>query len=930
MRLSLQPQPSLTNSSPARRTLHALTVASVAVFALLAPPGSASGADAGKSPDPLRWAAPTRENHPWTRWWWLGSAVDKTNLTRQLELFKKAGIGGVEICPIYGARGYEKRFLQYLSPQWMEMLAHTTSQAKRLGLGVDMSTGTGWPFGGARVTPEMASGRAVFKRFELAGGSNLTSALPDGRLQCLQAFAEDGTQIDLSGKVTDRHLDWTAPPGKWRLYAVAEVSPVQKVKRAAPGAEGNVLDPFSVAAMDSYLADFDQHFTAYHGAMPRSQFHDSYEYYNADWTPAFFTEFAARRGYDLRAQLPALFEEGDTDTTARVRTDYRETIADLHLAYIERWTAWSHQHGSLSRNQAHGSPANLLDVYAAADIPETEMMPFGGMKAQNYPLNKFSSSAAHDSGRVLASSESFTWLAEAFNASLSHVKQAADYLFLTGVNHIFFHGIPYSPADAPWPGWQFYAAVNFGPQGGLWRDLPEFNAYVTRCQSDLQRGASANDLLLYHNVYDIWGAPGNLLLPANTLPASLKDTALALLDRGYAYDYLSDRFLAQAGCKDGRVVLGANPARAILVPRCHLMPEASLEKLIDLARSGATILFVNNLPDDVPGLANLEKRRARFQALLGQIKLEKTSDPRLQKAALGRGAILVSDDLSALLSASGALREPMMDDGLWFVRRAHAGGFLYFLANRAEKPVDRWVTLGTPAKSAVLLDPRFANHSGMAAVRPGPDGATQVYLQLLPGESRILRTFTAKKVAGPAWPAFVADGPEHRVAGTWDVKFIEGGPRLPAAFSTSDLASWTSRDDPEAKRFAGTARYTTTFDLPKGRADDWVLDLGRVCETARVKINGREAGALWCAPFQMPVGRFLHPGKNTLELELTNLAANRIRDLDIRKVNWKYFYDANVQSQVQRGGLDASVWPLRDSGLLGPVNLRPVKKITPP
>ena len=67
-------------------------------------------------------------------------------------------------------------------------------------------------------------------------------------------------------------------------------------------------------------------------------------------------------------------------------------------------------------------------------------------------------------------------------------------------------------------------------------------------------------------------------------------------------------------------------------------------------------------------------------------------------------------------------------------------------------------------------------------------------------------------------------------------------------------------------------------------------------------------------------------------MEVTNLAANRIRDLDQRKVNWKYFYDANLASHPssrQRGVLDASKWPLRDSGLLGPVRLVPVQHFSP-
>jgi hypothetical protein len=359
------------------------------------------------------------------------------------------------------------------------------------------------------------------------------------------------------------------------------------------------------------------------------------------------------------------------------------------------------------------------------------------------------------------------------------------------------------------------------------------------------------------------------------------------------------------------------------------MPADTLEKLVSLARSGATVLFLRNLPSDVPGLADLEKRRAQFKSLIAQIALEPSADPLVKKAKIGDGAICVGSDVDALLRQSRARREPMVDAGLWFVRRAYGGGFQYFFVNHGDKKLDGWVALGASAKSAVLLDPLFADHAGAAALRQGTNG-TQIYLQLLPGESRILRTFNAEEVRGSSWPNTASAGPAQNVAGTWEVKFVEGGPELPAAYATTTLASWTTRDDPEAKRFAGTAAYTITFDHPEGQADDWILDLGRVCETAAVTVNGHALGKLWSAPFHIAVGKYLKPGKNELRLELTNLGANRVRDLDIRKVKWKYFYDANVQSQVQRGGLDASAWPLRDSGLLGPVTLLPVKTITPP
>ena len=96
--------------------------------------------------------------------------------------------------------------------------------------------------------------------------------------------------------------------------------------------------------------------------------------------------------------------------------------------------------------------------------------------------------------------------------------------------------------------------------------------------------------------------------------------------------------------------------------------------------------------------------------------------------------------------------------------------------------------------------------------------------------------------------------------------------------------------------------------------------MGEVRESARVKINGQPLGTLWSLPFKMAVGDYLQQGENLLEFEVTNLSANRIADLDRRGVSWKIFNDINFVN-INYEKFDASVWPLMDSGLIGPVKL---------
>ena len=125
----------------------------------------------------LQWPSTTATTKPWTRWWWEGSAVNKKDLTWNLEQYRKAGLGGVEITPIYQVYGHENESIQFLSPQWMDVFGHTLSEAKRLGLGVDLANATGWPFGGPWVSDADASKTVYYKTYKLNGGESLNEPI---------------------------------------------------------------------------------------------------------------------------------------------------------------------------------------------------------------------------------------------------------------------------------------------------------------------------------------------------------------------------------------------------------------------------------------------------------------------------------------------------------------------------------------------------------------------------------------------------------------------------------------------------------------------------------------------------------------------------------------------------------------------------------
>jgi hypothetical protein len=870
-----------------------------------------------KAPLPA-WPKPTRTMHPWTRWWWPGSAVDRANIDRLLRAYRAAGLGGVEITPIYGVDGMKSREVRYLTPAWLDLLRFTIDRAASLDMGVDMPDGTGWPFGGSTVSKEEL---ADSYRIHIIPWSDFPlSVYPVGEIQALTAVSSSGETLNLLDRIQpDGNIRGPRPQGDWRLYTLESARTDMRVKRAAPGGGGLCIDPFSKESVSGYLHHFDSALDSLPRGGLRAHFCDSFEY-TAGWTRDLLAEFKRRRGYDLADHLPAFTRHASNDEIRRVRADYCETISDLLFDRFARyWTDWAHGHGSLSRYQAHGSPGNLLDLYAAADIPETET--YGGVGDPR--LNKFASSAAHVAGRRLCSSESCTWLGEHFQITLAKMRATLDRLFVSGINHIFYHGTDYSPSDAAWPGWLFYASTDVEPDQAIWRDLPALNAYATRCQSILQSGEPDNDILLYWPLHDLWQRRDvfGLTIEGDWLKLEpIGTTAQLLWNRGYAFDYVSDRQLQAANVEHDRIAMPGGRYRAIVVPPCDYMPETTLRRLLELARAGATVVFQKSVPGDVPGLYDLQRRRAQltwdrlqFDTLVRAVR-DRSSRPERQRVFIG-------EDLPAMLAAAHIRREPVADrHGAMLIRRRRPDGHDYFIANQGADPIDGWVDLADPALSAAIMDP-MTGRIGVAALRGAPDHAS-VALQIAPGESVIVRTYDDRMVAGARWRYVQTAGEPAPLDGPWHVEFIEGGPVLPKPFDTTALGSWTQSGDPDAERFAGTARYRLAFDAPASTARSWLLDLGDVRESCRVRLNGKSLGTLIGPPYRVYAGT-LKPAGNLLEVKVTNLSANRIRDLDRRGVRWRIFRDINFVDKDYRP-FNATHWSVRDSGLLGPVHLIPV------
>lgn len=936
-----------------------------------------------------QWPVITQTNKPWTRWWWEGSAVDKEGLSAAMKLYQQAGLGGLEITPIYGAKGAEDKFINFLSPQWTDMLQYTLNEAGKLNLGIDMATGTGWPFGGPWVKPADACKNIHLKTYSLKEGEELKDTVHftqramvrtvSGKpveiqslsypvasnknlqayafdqviyplpleLHVLMAYSDKGDILDLTKKVNAKGiLSWKAPKGNWNLYALFMGWHGKQVERAAPGGEGDVIDHFNEQALKNYLSQFDKAFKGKDLSGLRSFFNDSYEVDDArgqsDWTPEFFKEFNTRRGYDLRNELPALYQMEKSEKTSRVLYDYRLTISELLLEkFTKPWHSWAGAKGKLIRNQSHGSPANILDLYDAIDIPETE-----GRNAMRF---KFATSAANVSGKPLASAEASTWLNEHFVSKLSDVKKNIDDYFVGGVNHIFYHGTNYSPQNEVWPGWLFYAAVHFTPANPFWKDFGTLNNYIAHCQSFLQKGKSDNDVLVYFpyndKISEVEGEADHRQTYSENDPkhvpgllyhfdgmngfekTDFKTSSDLLLEKGYTFDFISDKQLDLTTSSGGLVETTGNSYKTILLSNTKFISLKTLTKLTELVRLGATVIFYKDSPSLVPGLSNLKKEQAGLDALLKQLNYTKTSVNSIQQAVLGKGKILKGDELPELLKLAAVTKETLPDKGLGFVRRKLGSGHFYFITNSSSKKVTEFVAIESKGASVVLFDPML-ERKGLAKIKKDQDGKIEVYLDLEAGESCILQ-ISPSIINDQLFPYTLSNGITEELKGKWGVKFLSGGPVLPVSYETETLSSWTEQSSPDYQNFSGTAEYSISFSKPATKSEAYVLDLGTVAESAEVLLNGKKVATLIGPSYKITLPANLLLETNQLQVLVTNGMANRIIDLDKRGVEWKKFYNVNFPSRdADNRGKDnlftAKNWTRHPSGLFGKVTLTPV------
>jgi hypothetical protein len=508
---------------------------------------------------------PPAEGRPMMRWWWFGPSVERAELERQLRAMAAAGLGGVEVAFVYPMGPLTSRFG---SDELLKDLGFAARTARDLGLRFDLTLGSGWSYGGGHIGPEHAARGLSWDRREIgAGGFDVPVVEVWPGDEVVAAFVGEGAAPTAYEELTIGDGVIHVPPGKGPREVLIATSRLtgQNVKRAAAGAEGPVLDHYSVAAAEKHIASVAEPFLLAAGPeLVGSVFCDSLEVYGADWTPGLLDEFAARRGYSLRPRLYELLV--DTAGSAQVRIDFQRTLAELYeqnfVAVFQRWAAG---HGVPFRIQSYGEPGATVSSYRFADLYEGE-----GWGWTRVPETRWAASAAAAYGQQVVSAEVWTWVhSPSFRATPLDVQGEAHEHFLSGVNQLIGHGWPYSPSDAPGVGWIFYAAGALDDRNPWWPVARELFGSLHRLSWLLQQGTPVREVKVYVPASDVYAAArGSVNLYRAARDVIGEEVPRAIRESGLDFDLVDD---------DAIDVL--EPGGLVVVPEGAMVPARTREWL---------------------------------------------------------------------------------------------------------------------------------------------------------------------------------------------------------------------------------------------------------------------------------------------------------------------------------------------------------------
>ena len=838
---------------------------------------------------------------PFVRWWWPGNDVETNELQREMNLFARHHIGGVEIqsfaLVVPPPMERMAKIMSFDTDAYYSNLKTVMEAAQRNGMTVDLTNGSGWPASGSHIS-EAEENRSL--QYGVA-----VIPTEGGKLEMPRSERQDSKFAELVGLLEAEVSEPTAD-GSRMIQKVKEVKntsfapgktdagfqrvlialwnvPSQETNLIVAKADaGNVMDHFDTKVLRK---NYDHYFggatglDAYYGNPFRAFFNDSYEFKVDRHITADFREvFQRRRGYDPLPWMPANIWYGynnmyDNEHTApefrfgdedwRLRYDYDLTVSDLVRENLLKGSSvWAHEHGLLHRTQAYGLPMDYMGASGDADIPETENMIFGGGSEGGL---KMVSSGAMLYNRPIVSAESGVHINRALMVTPQKLRSIADKLLSSGVNQIIWHGSPYKyeVEGNPWqPFYNSMLGINFSSdlyeENVFWDELADVNQYVQRAQYLMRNGKAESDILVYYPFLEYSSSVKNPeeilyygILPEtepgvdNEQKASQDAVSKWLSDIWPVLNELERRGLTWSWVNDESL----QEMTATADGRLHIRGN----------NYGGLVLF--NLPwIQTQTAQNLRQQSSTNLLIIGDLptkqpsfkdyaKNDKKTATLMKKVEAGKNVCrsasdwVVSTPLTTLAGGEKVrtARRRISDNELVQLYWNVDNGWKEIDIHADEAPYAYWLNAEDGSVTTVVM----ASSGEIKGLLP-PLSTRFLYI-----------TDSPLPEAEAAIPTVTEESSIE--LGKWTLQLGE------QLIHDVQLEDW--RNISELADSCCVAVYTTRFS-PEKTATRYVLDLGEVYYTAEVFINDKAVGKRIWKPFRFDITDYVQNGENILEIHV--------------------------------------------------------------
>lgn len=857
---------------------------------------------------------PPDEAKPVVWWRWMGSQISKDGITADLEALKAVGLGGVvhfqvsagiNDAALWTNENTRLPKVKTLSSEWWNMMKHAIDESDRLGLSFRMQNCLGYSTnGGPWIKPEQAMQKLVWTDtiITLDKSRTIMMALEQPEVHKPTRYYQDIAvlAIKLSDSdvvsLSDIHditkyvkageiAGWKADAGRWQIirygYTPTGVMP-HPVDNYVNGLE---CDKMSREAITTHFTNYVKKILDIAGDKAGRTVEavvlDSYEAGGQTWTPRFREKFIEKRGYDPLYWLPT-FGKGEIrgsknssldwipsvgelivenrDLTERFRYDFYKTIEELVLEEnIAALTELSHRYPDVKFElQPYNAPYNFVRGGRMADRVSGEF--WHGNSSYGWWTLRLAASVAHITKNPIVYAEAFTASPSAGNWDIlpEDMKAEADLAFSLGVNAFQLHVMPHQPwDDSVFPG---MVSQSWGTQlnrhNSWWTQSKAWNEYLTRVQGMLRQGEAVADVAYLYPTFQ------------KTIPVA----------DGYNCDAMDETFVQEHVYADaeGLVLDNGRRYKLLVLPDNEAMSLSLVKKIAALVKDGACI--VGPRPLKSSGLSGYPTVDSEIQKLSAEVWGD-CDGTNVRKHKYGKGTVYCGMSVAEVMKDMAVEKDLEILAGgnsIVWTHRKTADTDIYFVANQSRKPVGAEILFRVAGMLPEIWDAEKGTTTQKVTWEK-EDGRTKVSLELESLQSLFVIFRKQTKDTGSGKSIDVSESIVSEIAGPWKVLFKPVKAQESFEVNMDSLYDWTISADKRLKYFSGTATYSKNVHLTKKEIKDAqavYLDLGKVGGIVSLKINGREVAVLWKHPFKVDITRYVKPGKNVFEIEVTNTLTN--------------------------------------------------------